>query len=238
MMMKKHDETIQQLFDDYAEQLSPRQDLAERARMEMVERKAQPSASARRKSSFWVNFAWIAPVVAVFIAVVITLFSSPLFSSVGDLLGEDSTSNQPAVVYYTHADVKGRSASIDDYADALQIGRLKNYDYEVTAQRCYAFFAEDELRYVKVYLGIRSSNGTFTELDLVAEVDGYRRADLQEFYDEYSSVNGLGTKSGYDSSGEYVTKGYFAARNLHFYVVARNGQKTSVAAEILEIISA
>ena len=41
----------------------------------------------------------------------------------------------------------------------------------------------------------------------------------------------------YEDNGEYVTQGYFAARNLHFYVVARNGQRTQLASDILDIIA-
>ena len=235
-MMNKHDEKIQHLFDDYAETLTPRNDLAEKARLEMVANKqAKPSASAR-KSSGWVHLAWITPVAAVFIAIVVLIFNLPLFS-LGKLSDED-TPSQPTVAYYTYSDVKGRSVSLDYCDYMLQINKLTANGYEIVGQRCYAFFTDDgELRYVKAYLGVRSADGTFTEITLIAEVDGYVRKDLQDIYDSNKSREGLSTDSDTDANGEYVTRGYFAARNLHFYVVARNGQRTDVAQDIMKIIS-
>ena len=240
--MKKNDETIQNLFDAYAEELKPRQDLAEKAKMEMVERKSQPSTSARKNSSFWLHFAWITPVTAVFIAIVIVIFNLPVFlGSLGDKFGKDETPSQqqpaPSVAYYTYADVKGRSVSWEDYDDMLQISKLAENGYQVVGEHCFAFYTtEGELRYIKLYLGVRASDGTFTELELIAEVDGYVREDLYNIYDSYKNRDGLSTNSHYASNGEYVTQGYFAARNLHFYVVARNGQRTEVAKDILQVI--
>ena len=241
--MKKQDESIQNLFDNYAQELTPRVDLAEKAKMEMVANKqAKPSASARKNSSFWLHFAWITPVAVVFIAVIAVIFTLPTFiGGLGDKFGEETPSDQPtnAVAYYTIADVRGRSVSIEDYDNMLQISRLTSNGYQVVGQRCYAFFTEEgELRYVKVYLGVRSPDGTFTELELIGEVDGYVRKDLQEIYDRYSTFDGLGTESHYDSAGEYITNGYFAARDLHFYVVARNGQVTQAARDIMQLIYA
>ena len=242
-MMNKHDETIQNLFDAYAEELTPRVDLAEKAKMEMVaEKQAKPSVSARKNSSFWLHFAWITPVAAVFVAVIVVIFTLPTFiGGLGSLFGDDELpSGKPATVaYYSLADVKGRSVSIDDYDDMLQVSRLKENDYQIVGQRCYAFFTEQgELRYIKAYLGVRSPDGTFTEVELVAEVDGYVRDDLKDIYDLYSNLHRMGVDSRYDNSGEYVTQAYFAARDLHFYVVARNGMPNRVATDILEIISA
>ena len=240
--MNKHDERIQNLFDEYANDLEPRVDLAEKARLEMVaEKQAKPSASSRKKSSFWIHFAWITPVAAVFIAVVVLMFNLPVF--LGGLVKKSEQNNTPqqtapTVAYYTFADVKGRSVDLNDYDDVLKVSRLADNGYQLVGQRAYAFFtATGELRYIKVYLGVRSPDGTFTELELIAEVDGYVRRDLQDIYDSYGGFDDLHTNSQYDDNGEYVTNGYFAARNLHFYVAARNGQSTDSAKDILEIIS-
>ena len=238
-MMNKHDESIQNLFDNYASELTPRQDLAEKAKMEMVERKAQPSTSARKNSSFWVHFAWITPVAAVFIAVVVLMFNLPIFTGLGNLFNDgESPSNQQtttAVAYYTFADVKGRRVDRDDYDEMLNVSKLETNGYDIVGERYYAFFTEEgELRYVKAYLGVRSTDGTFTELELIAEVDGYVRRDLQNIYEQNRNLKGLGVEGNYDDSGEYITQAYFAARNLHFYVVARNGQRTQVPVDILQ----
>ena len=241
-MMKKHDETIQYLFDDYAEELTPRQDLAEKAKMEMIANNQAKSSASARKNSFKLHLAWIAPVAVVFIAVIAIIFTLPIFrSGQGNLFEGDTVPSEqpsPTVAYYTYADVKGRSVNIDDYDDMLQVSKLNEKGYQIVGQRCYAFFTDKgELRYVKAYLGVRSSDGTFTELELIGEVDGYVRKDLREIYDRYSDIDGLGVKSSYDDRGEYVTQGYFAARNFHFYAVARNGQYTQAATDILQTLS-
>lgn len=242
--MNKHDESIQNLFDNYASELTAREDLAVKAKMEMVERNTQPSASARRNSSSWIHFAWIAPVAVVFIAVVAVIFTLPLFGGPGGMFNDGETPSTPsvnAVAYYSYADVKGKSVSIDDYDrydDVLQVNRLVENEYQVLGRRYYAFYTEQgELRYIKAYLGVRAPDGTFTELSLIAEVDGYVRKDLQDIYRRYSSHSGLSADSGYDDKGEYVTQAYFATDDLHFYVVARNGQRTAVATEILQYLA-
>ena len=238
-MMNKHDEEIQNLFDDYASDLAPREDLADKARMEMVaNNQAKPSTSARKNSSFWLHFAWIAPVAVVFVAVIAVIFTLPTFiGGLADRFGEE-LSSQPstnAVAYYSFADVKGRSVSRADYDDVLQVSRLESNGYQVVGERYYAFFTEEgELRYIKAFLGVRSPDGTFTELSIIAEVDGYVRADLRDIYDLCSPLHYMGVDSRYDKNGEYVTQAYFAARDLHFYVVARNGLPTDVSRDILE----
>ena len=239
--MMKHDENIQNLFDNYASELTPRQDLAEKARMEMVERKAQPSAVVRKNSSAWIHLAWIAPVAVVFVAIIVVIFSLPLFGGGGSQEENQTPSTQQpalAVTYYSYSDVKGRSVSIADYDDVLQLSRLTASGYELVGQRCYAFYTQDgQLRYVRVSLGVRAPDGTFTELELIGEVDGYVRSDLKDVYEQNKYLNGLGIESNYDESGEYVTNAYFAARDMHFYVVARNGQRTDAAQDILQALS-
>ena len=242
--MNERDERIQNLFDNYADELAPRADLADKALAEMTANKTQPSASPRKKSSFWANLAWIAPIAAVFIAVLVAIFSLPVFNGgLGDTNGEGTTDNVPsqqptvAVSYYTYADVKGRSVDIADYDDELQLSKLLASGYRVVGQKCYAFYtSDDQLRYIKVYLGLRSADGTFTELELIAEVDGYVRSDLRDIYNNYHYHSGLSAHSDYDDKGEYITQAFFATRDMHFYAVARNGQYTTEARDILTII--
>ena len=237
--MNKHDEKIQNLFDDYAKQLTSREDLADKAIKEMVANNAQPSGSARKNSSFGAHFAWITPVVAVFIAVVILMFNLPLLGNGNWFNKDEPPSEQPTVIYYTYADVKGRSVSLDYCDYVLKLDRLRANGYEIVGEHCYAFYTDNgELRYIKAYLGVRSADGTFTEFVLTAEVDGYVRKDLQDIYDKFSNMSRMVVDSREDSNGEYVTQAFFATRDLHFYAVARNGQYTQVAKDILTIISA
>lgn len=235
--MNKQDDKIKQLFDDYASELTPREDLASKARAEMTASKQdkQP-VSSRKKSIFWRHFAWIAPVFMVMI-VVVSLISAPvLFPDTDPPVTQPPTMTETVTPqYYTFADVKGRSVSADSYDDVLHISSLKN-EYEVVSERYYAFFTDDgELRYIKVFLGVRSADGTFTEMELIAEVDGYVREDLSYTYSACKSYNDFVSIDGYER-GEYVTKGFFYARNMHFYVIARNGQRCDAVEEIISTI--
>lgn len=247
--MNKQDDKIKQLFDDYASELAPRDDLSSKARAMMTASPAEnkQSDSPRKKSSFWKHFAWIAPVASVFVIVVITLISAP-FIMLGGIFNKPDTPDTPtpptmsatSTSYYSFADVKGRSVSPDMYEEQLHISAIKE-EYEVVSERYYAFFTDDgQLRYIKVLLGVRSSDGTFTEIELIAEVDGYVRNDLKESYDAGKYYDEFVYKTSHNSDdsdrGEYVTRGFFFARNMHFYVYARNGQDSTVAQEIISKI--
>ena len=244
-MMNKQDDKIKQLFDDYAKELTPRDDLAGLARAEMTASKTERKqpASERKKSNFWIYFACIAPVCVVMI-VVIALVASPIFGFVGgifDGITHPSNPSPPTLTQmhtdsYSYDDVKGRSISLEDCDDVLRISYIKQA-YEVVGERYYAFYTDDgELRYIKALLGVRSLDGSFTEIELIAEVNGYVREDLKDIYDNNKRRDELFTEIGKDDSGEYVTKGFFFARDMHFYVYARNGQYSKVAEEIISKI--
>ena len=245
-MMNEHDDKIKQLFDDYASELTPRDDLASKARALMTASKTEvkQSVSARKKSVFWRHFAWIAPVFMVMI-VVIALVSGPVFGSLGNIFDRTPSEQQPPILteaptyYYSFADVKGRSVSGESYDEVLRISAIKE-EYEVVSERYYAFFTEDgDLRYVKAFLGVRSDDGTFTELVLIAEVDGYVRQDLRDAYIIGKRYDDIVTETTHDSEsdrGEYVTRSFFFARNMHFYVTARNGMESDVAQEIISLL--
>ena len=234
--MKKQDDMIKQLFDDYARELTPRDDLSSAARDEMTafRKQQKPSASARKNDGFARHLGWIIPVslVVLFVSVV-SIFLPFLMFNDRPGSGNDVVTTPPAPEYYTFGDVKGRSIAIGDCDGVLQISRLLD-EYEIISARYYAFYTEDgELRYIKALLGVRNADGEFTEIEIIAEVDGYVREDLKRVYRAYSGYDRLVCTSDYADDGEYVTQAFFAARDMHFYVVARNGQVTSVAKEII-----
>ena len=237
--MKKQDEMIKQLFDGYARELTPRDDLSSAARDEMtvLNKQQQPSASARKNNGFARHLGWIIPVsVVVLFVAVVSVFLPFLRFGDGTGSGNDVVTTPPAPEYYTFSDVKGRSIAIDDCDDMLQISRLLD-KYVLISERYYAFYTQDgELRYIRANLALRDSDGTFTEIELIAEVDGYVREDLERTYNAYSGYGDLVCGSNYADNGEYVTQAFFAARDMHFYVVARNGQATKVAREIISML--
>lgn len=239
--MKKQDDKIQQLFDSYASELTPRNDLSSAARDEMValNKQPKPSASARQNNGFVRHLGWLIPVSAVVLFIAVFSVFGPIFG-LGDFLQCNHNAQTPPVTpaetVYTFADVKGRSVTLDDCDEALQVSRLLD-EYDIINSRYYAFYTADgELRYIRAFLGVRDQDGVFTELELIAEVDGYVREDLKSIYDSLGGYSGLVSDSGYAANGEYVTQAYFAARNMHFYVVARNGQASSVARDLISTL--
>lgn len=242
--MRKQDETVKNLFDDYAEELSPRDDLSGKAREAMLRQSAQRQQQQTRKRQTYRRFVWVGSTCCAVLILVLCLgvllpMLSP--STTPDGTGNPSTP-QPVTAtkptYYTFADVKGRSVSADYCDESLQISRLKQSDeYIVVSERYYAFYTEEgELRYIRALLGVRSASGAFTEIELVAEVDGYVRSDLSDTYEFCSRYSGMVSDGEYSKDGEYVTRAFFSARDMHFYVVARNGQYTDEAEKIISQI--
>ena len=244
--MNKQDDQIKQLFDDYANELAPREDLASKARAAMTATdKSEQPTSASKKSGFWRHFAWIAPVASVasvLVIVVIALIVAPIFGFIGGIFNKpsDTPSTTPPTFAelptstYSYSDVKGRRVSADTYDDTLHISAIKQ-DYEVVGEHYYAFYTESgQLRYIKVLLGVRSEDGTFTEIELIAEVNGYVREDLKQTYNKCKYYDDFVSNNSFER-GEYVTKGFFVARDMHFYVCARNGQYSKAVVE--DIIS-
>ena len=242
--MKKNDDTIQKLFDDYAEDLNERNDLAEKARRALVEQNAQKER--QRKSKLW---SWLAPVCAALIIVVVSvsIWSPSLFPDNGGMTpsqtpsqGNQNATEQDAdkINYYALSEVKGRSVAASQFDETLMVSKIADDDeYEIVYERYYAFyFGDGELAYVKAILGVRSEEG-FCEIVIVAEVDGVVRKDLRDIYDyflKYSHEKYMSTQP--DDKGEYVTNAYFKARDSHFYISAMTGANDQLAEKIISKI--
>ena len=242
--MKKNDDTIQKLFDDYAEDLTERSDLAQKAKDALAEKNAQVAPKTKqRKPNFWT---WFAPVCAALIIVVVSFSIWLPKGTVGEdgnggdtNVSQGEQSNQSAQInYYALSDVKGRSVAPSDFESTLNITKIKEDEsYQVVYERYYAFYFEDgTLAYLKAVLGVRSDEG-FCEIVIVAESDGYVRKDLRDVYDCFldgSTDPKVSTHLG--DKGEYVTNAYFNARSSHFYVYATTGANGSLAQKIIEKI--
>ncbi|MCH5160236.1 MAG: hypothetical protein J1F66_05285 [Clostridiales bacterium] len=241
--MKKNDDNIQKLFDDYAEDLNERNDLAEKARLALVEQNAKKDKQ-QRKPKMW---NWLAPVCAALIIVVVSVsIWSPFNSNGGGTFGPSGLPNQSGqgkypsvnINYYASSDVKGRGITLSDCDETLKISNLLLDDeYTVVSEHYYAFYFDDgNLAYIKAILGVRSEEG-FCEIVIIAEADGVVRQDLSDFYDDYIYGRNYATMhTVLDDKGEYVTNAYFNARNSHFYVSAMTGANSTLAEKIISEI--
>ena len=237
--MKKNDDSIQKLFDDYAEGLQERGDLSSRARQALAEQNAK--RAKQRKLKFW---NWLAPVFAVLIVVVSISIWSPIFGGqVGtvpnppDGSGDGSTQNAQ-ITYYSLSDVKGRTVSASQIAATLDVSPIESDDeFVIVAARYYAFYFENgELAYVKAILRVRSEEG-LCEITIIAEVDGLVRKDLRDYYDNYIRGNDYPTmNTQLGEKGEYVTNACFNSANAHYYVVAMTGANGQLAEKIISKI--
>ena len=240
-MMKKNSD-INKLFEDYGDALQPQERLNSDARVAMA-----ASNAAKRSSSHagrrLLHLAWIVPAVCIALVTVV-LLNLPIFRSPNlddnsqkPSYDENMSGSDGAVQYYAFADVAGRSISLEDCDDILNIGALDGDKYEVVSAAYYAFYTEEgDLRYIKALLGIRSAGGVFTELALIAEKDGYVREDLIQTFERNIADGGYVYESDYDDSGEFITQAYFQARGFHFYAVGRNGRRTTVVNDIISEI--
>ena len=241
--MKKNDETIQQLFDDYAEGLNERTDLADKARQALAEQNAKKAQ--QRKPRLW---AWLAPICAVLILVVSISIWAPIFGGLDfgpsgmpnnpSQNEGDSANNNERIKYYSLLDVKGRNVTAAQAGEMIDVSAIESDgEFEIVYERYYAFYFENgKLAYVKALLGVRSEEG-FCEITIIAEADGVVRNDLRDFYHAY--IRGHDVAYMYtrlEERGEYVTNACFNITNAHCYVSAMTGANSQLAEKIISKI--
>ena len=241
--MKKNDDTIQKLFDDYAEGLNERTDLADKARQALAEQNAKKAQ--RRKPRLW---AWLAPVCAVLILVVSISVWAPIiggldFGSSGlpnnpSQNDGDNANNNAQINYYSLSQVKGRRVTASQASETIDVSAIESDgEFGIVYERYYAFYFENgKLAYVKALLGVRSEEG-FCEITIIAELDGMVRDDLRYYYNDYirnSDVAIMNTRL--EERGEYVTVACFNIANAHCYVYAMTGANAQLAEKIISKI--
>ena len=246
--MKKNDDTIQKLFDDYAEELNERNDLADKARQALAEQNAKKAQ--RRKPRIW---NWLAPVCAVLILVVSISLWGQIFGrlegfgpsgvpnpdeSPSDYHPGQGGNHNEHVSYYALSDVKGRSVTASQASKTIDVSAIEaDGEYKIVYERYYAFYFENgKLAYVKALLGVRSEEG-FCEIAIIAEVDGFVRRDLSDLY--YNYIRGKDYAMMYtelDNKGEYVTNACFSIAKAHCYVSAMTGANSQLAEKIISKI--
>lgn len=215
--MKQNDK-IQNLFDDYADSLPVRQDLAQKAVSEVERRKKKPT--------FW---RWFSPLAA---ALVLVVFCFAVFPSIlqGTNTPDNSASDNPSdgqnqtqILRYAVSDVVGKTLSADDAQTTFKVAELDSDVGQVIYQKYYAFYVRgtSDVAYYKACLGVMV-NGNLTEVYVIAENKNYRSDDLyRDFADFYKNGN-TEYSFGYER-GEWVTGACFVARDFRYFVSTIGG---------------
>lgn len=218
--MMKRDRDIEKLFDDYAAEQPARPELADRARSRLAQR-----ANPKRKRSGAV-VRWVACCCAVAVVVVGLAYFVPRLLA-------DNPGSQNAVDNYASYSPLYVTAKNDggNYRSMFGVDGLDSSPlYSVVYERYTAFFdANDKLMYVRIALGVRADNN-FVEMDIIAETDGFVRADLVERYRAAGSSTDEFSVS--TRRGEYVTSAFMRAGGYHFYISAITGADPALAHEI------
>ena len=226
--MKRNDK-IQQIFDDYAQNLPDRSDLADRARSVMSQNAqsncAVPSAkpSGKRRGFIWA-MCGVCAVIAVCLAVFPVILNGNFY---------DNNKLQ----YYTSRQINGKALSASQTAPYLPVERFGGDDWTVVYDKYYGYFADDgDLRYIVADLGVRAEEGGFVEMTLIAEKNGYL---CRSFAENYNSTIRNGIVSSYTRTddrrkGEYLTSAFFRLDDYHYYVSAMTGADSSLAEQFIE----
>lgn len=223
--MTINEEKIQYLFDDFALELSPRPELAEKARKQM---------SAKKKTrTVWVRvMALCAVVLVVYVGMALALLKVV----------------RETPVTYAQSDVIGHSAdlSAENISQLQAISQLKTMFekddcYNVLSEKCliYTFKSNGNFAYAKIRYGILTENG-MVEMDVIVESSDCIKADLKDIY----KINIKNNKGEVHLSvsaeyiGERVTSAYWEDNVARYYISAQcNGQAVDDAQKIIDLIS-
>lgn len=218
--MDEKDKDIRQLFDEYADGLGSRPDLAAKAREKMRVRRQADSARGRRAALVLACMAGAAASVTVCVFAVKTLFNVT-----GGMNDDPPTDNSPAVppstvftTTYAVSDVRAVAVSREVASEYFDISSIEA-QCNVFAETYYACYLKDsgELVYVRGAFGMETEYGT-TQVGVIAEKAAYRRTDLEHKFSNIirDSATPLVAKAYID--GEYVSQVYLGTSSLHYYV--------------------
>ena len=228
--MEEKDKDIERLFDEYADGLRPRADLASRARQQMQPRRER--AHAKRVAVISIaSFAGVAASIAVAVLSVNALFR------VSGNDGAGSSATPPAInaTEYNIADVRAVSVSRETATEYFDLSSIEE-QYNVFAESYYACYLKEsgELVYVRGSFGLETENGT-TQVGMIAEKAEYRRTDLNQNFKYIigNSSEPITAKNYID--GEYISQTYWSTETTHYYVttMGNDGTAYSVVADIL-----
>lgn len=234
-MMK--DDKIQQLFDNYADELPQQNNLCSRAAQAM----AQKAERKKTTASFWKKLTGI--LAASFVLVFFVGFVlGVVIPSNGNKNDHNQPSNEPTarVDVYAAKDVttfvvnKPTSTKLSGELTAAQIIDLDNIDFgdgvSVIGVRYFAeYLADGQLASVTAVWRVYVEQ-SFVDITIVAEANGLLALSREQAYGYFE--HGM-QRWHTTQNGEEVTIGYLRATDFHYYVSAAcsNNYASSLAVD-------
>lgn len=207
--MMNDDKEIRRMFDEYADGLEPRPDLASRAHEKMNATRRDASRPVNRKHVVLISLASLA-------AVAVGIFA---VNAVKEIFDSDSSSSAPMqITKYEVTDVRAVSVSREDISKYFDMSALEA-QYDVFAENYFACYLKSsgELVYYRGTFGIETEFGT-TQVGMIAEKAEYRRTDLETEFSGLLDANTAPVTEQYYIDGEYISKSYYSADDTHYYV--------------------
>lgn len=230
-MMKKNDK-IQKLFDDYSAELTPQEQLADKAVSAMNARK---KTSAKRRFSF-------AALAVCFVCFVLIVSSLGIFDSGNTDKGDNnapSASSAPTVTYFAQSQLKGKRINVDSdgFSSSCQtlLDRLRQSELIVSSERYSAYYFKDtnELACIRADLLIRTDSSA-VEVTIWFYSEGYVWRELRAQYTSYYAY-GMSIQDGVTETGEYLSSSFFAESmdSKNIFVTATGGSTRAVSRDVV-----
>ncbi len=232
--MMNDDKDIRRMFDEYADGLEPRPDLASKAREKMNSSRRDPARRVNRLRAALIGLASLGGVAA---CVAVGIYA---FNVVSRDLGGSTAPSAPSsptpmqVTKYDVTDVRAVAVSRDEISKYFDVAALEA-QYDVFAENYYACYLKSsgELVYYRGTFGMETEYGA-TQVGMIAEKAEYRRTDLET---EFSALFGASahpvTEQEY-VGGEYISQTYYSPADTHYYVTTMGNEDK--AQEIIECI--
>lgn len=231
-MMKKNDK-IQKLFDDYSEELTPQEQLAD---------KAISAMNARKKTSVKRRLSFVA-LAACFVCLVLVVSSLGVFDGIGSDKGNFDNSpaapTVPAVTYFAQSQVRGKRVNVvSDFSASSQtiLDKIKQSELTVLSERysAYYFKTTDALAYIRADLLIRTDSSA-VEVTILFYSEGYVLRELESQHASYYAY-GMHIRDDLTENGEYLSSSFFADGAKNIFVTATGGATSEVSRNVVNRI--
>lgn len=214
------DQRIQQLFDNYANELPQQSNLAENARAKMTERKN----ACRKRRTF---FARLGAICCALIVCVLCL--SVVTRVLSGNRNDNDASSAPEQLLKTYAvsDLRGMRLTGGDEAGTIgsvrtmfAIDEVESLFGEVVNATYTAYYSSDGLlTCISAAYRVRYSD-RLVDVTVIGEINGFVNKQLYGEY-RYFSDNNAGFIHG-ETDGEAVCRAFVEKAKVHFYVTAAN----------------